>query len=55
MGLVLASGPLAGIAGTRSLVSLAAGLAAVEVGYTLVALRFLLSAAGRRLQAREDL
>ena len=55
MGLVLASGPLAGIAGVHSLVFLAAALGVVAVGYTLAALSFLLSAAGRRLQTREDL
>jgi hypothetical protein len=55
MGLVLVSGPLAGIVGARSLGFLAAALAVVEVGYTLATLSFLLSAAGRRLQTREDL
>jgi len=55
MGIVLASGPLIGFVGAGQLPLLAAGLLVVELVYSVVILNYLLSAAGRSLQVREDL
>ncbi len=55
MGLVLAAGPLEGALGPWSLVPLAVALLGAALAYTGLVLRYLLSAAGRSLRAREDL
>ena len=55
MGLVLASGPIAGAVGAQSLALLAACLLAVDLAYTVFILNYVLSAAGKSLRAREDL
>ncbi len=55
MGLVLAAGPLEGALGPWSLVPLTVALLGLALAYTVLALRYLLSAAGRSLRVREDL
>ena len=55
MALVLAAGPVAVALGASSLVPLAVALLGVALGYTVVVLNYLLSAAGRSLRVREDL
>ncbi|HEV2389623.1 MAG TPA: putative ABC exporter domain-containing protein [Nitrososphaerales archaeon] len=55
MALVLAAGPVVTVLGGSSLVPLTAVFLVVALAYTVLALNYLLSAAGRSLQAREDL
>ena len=55
MGLVLAAGPLLGIVGDSYLLPTGAVLGAVGLGYSLGVLRFIVSAAGKSLEKREDL
>lgn len=55
MALVLAAGPVAGTLGPSSLVPLSVALLCLALAYTVIVLRYLLSAAGRSLRVREDL
>jgi len=55
MGLVLGAGPLLGFFGDSLIVPMALALGAVGVAYSLWVLRFVIGAAGRSLERREDL
>ncbi|MDA4115093.1 MAG: putative ABC exporter domain-containing protein [Thaumarchaeota archaeon] len=55
MVLVLAAGPAASAVGSSALVPLSVAFLGVALAYTVLALNYLLSAAGRSLRTREDL